>query len=106
MQSTKVSKAEPRGGVLCYDTAEGTQALLESLGHGQGPAELRVHFTLGRLLGDGTPADAYRDLNMATWSQAQMRSNATRSRSGSRSGSPRVEPPPPQPSPPGSDSES
>ena len=42
-----------------------------------------------RLLGDGTPADAYRDLNMATWSQAQMRSNATRSRSGSRSGSPK-----------------
>ena len=59
-----------------------------------------------RLLGDGTPADAYRDLNMATWSQAQMRSNATRSRSGSRSGSPKVEPPPPPPSPPGSDSKS
>ena len=46
-----------------------------------------------RLLGDGTPADAYRDLDMAAWSQAQMRSHATRSRSGSRSG-------------PGSDSES
>ena len=38
-----------------------------------------------RLLGDGTPADAYRDLDVASWSgnQAKSRSNSTSSKDGS-----------------------
>ena len=38
-----------------------------------------------RLLGDGTPADAYRDLDVASWSgnQPKSRSNSTSSKDGS-----------------------